>query len=451
MKEPKKNMVVTLTMTGYASDGAGVSRLEDGRVVFVKGALRGEVCRVQLLKVGKSSAWGRVEEVMEPSPERRVPDCPYYPQCGGCQLRHMSYEEELSFKQDRVQEALRRIGGAETAVSVIHGAPEVLRYRNKIQFPVGDGGIGFYRARSHQVIDAADCLLQPMEATRLRNAVKVWVERYQVSSYDERQHQGLLRHVYVRTSRMGESLCALVVNGREIPHQGELLALLQQAEPKLVGVVLAVNRERTNVILGKEYRTLWGQDFLEDVLCGFTFRLSVPSFYQVNREQTQVLYSRALEFAGLTGSETVLDLYCGIGTITSVMAQKAKRVIGAEVVPQAVEDARENALRNGLDNVEFLCGDAGEAARELAERGLQPHVVCVDPPRKGLSPMVIEAIIQMAPERVVYVSCDPGTLGRDVKLFSERGYTLQRAEACDLFPRTNHVEACVLLSHKCLE
>ena len=446
MKEAKKNTLVTLAISGYASDGAGVSRLEDGRVVFVKGALSGEVCRVQLLKVGKSAAWGRVEEIITASPERRVPDCPYYPRCGGCQLRHMSYEEELSFKRDRVQEALRRIGGAQVEVSVIHGAPQVLRYRNKVQFPVGDGGIGFYRARSHQVIDAADCLLQPMEATRLRSAVKTWMEQYQIPAYEETRHQGLLRHLYVRTNRAGEALCALVINGRKLPHQEELVDLLRQAEPKLAGVVLAVNRERTNVILGEEYRTLWGRDDLEDSLCGFTFRLSVPSFYQVNREQTEVLYSRALEFAGLSGGETVLDLYCGIGTITSVLAQKAGRVIGAEVVPAAVEDARQNARRNGLQNVEFLCGDAGEAARELVDRGLRPEVVCVDPPRKGLSPEVIEAIVQMEPERVVYVSCDPGTLGRDVKLFAERGYVLRRAEACDLFPRTAHVETVVLLS-----
>jgi 23S rRNA (uracil1939-C5)-methyltransferase len=448
MRGPKKNELVTLTISGYASDGAGVSRMEDGRVIFVKGALLGEVCRVQLLKVGKTAAWGRVEEVLSASPERRVPDCPYYPRCGGCQLRHMSYEEELAFKRDRVQEALRRLGGVEVEVSIIHGAPQVLRYRNKVQFPVGDGGIGFYRARSHQVIDVEDCLLQPVEATRLRDAVKTWMETYQISAYEEREHRGLLRHLYVRTNRRGEVLCALVVNGRELPRQEELITLLRQAEPKLSGVVLAVNRARTNVILGEEYRTLWGQDALEDELCDFHFRLSVPSFYQVNREQTEVLYSRALEFAGLSGGETVLDLYCGIGTITSVLAQKAGRVIGAEVVPQAVEDARQNALRNGLTNVEFLCGDAGEAARALADRGLRPEVVCVDPPRKGLSQEVIEAIVQMEPERVVYVSCDPGTLGRDVKLFAQQGYHLCRAEACDLFPRTVHVESVVWLQRK---
>lgn len=444
----KKNEQHPLRIEGYGSAGEGVARLE-GQAVFVKGALAGEVCQVQLLKVGKSAAWGRVTQVLTPVPGRQSPDCPRYPRCGGCQLRHMTYAEELRFKRQKVQDALQRIGGWTGRVEKIHGAEAPDRYRNKIQFPVADGPrVGFFRARSHEVIDAEDCLLQPLAATRLREAFKLWMERYQVPAYDERVHGGLIRHFYVRVNQRGQSLCAVIANGTDLPHQEELVQALRRAEPDLAGVVLSVNQEKTNVILGKTHRCLWGRDYLEDTLCGLTFRLSVPSFYQVNREQAEVLYGRALAFAGLTGRETVLDLYCGIGTITLVMARQAGRAIGAEVIPAAVEDAKANAARNGVTNAEFLCADAAQAAQTLADRGLRPDVICVDPPRKGLAPAVIDAIVQMAPQRLVYVSCDPATLARDVKRMEEQGYVLQRAEAVDLFPRTAHVETVVLLSQQ---
>ena len=444
----KKNEQHPLRIEGYGSAGEGVARLE-GQAVFVKGALAGEICQVQLLKVGKSAAWGRVTQVLTPVPGRQSPDCPRYPRCGGCQLRHMTYAEELRFKRQKVQDALQRIGGWTGRVEKIHGAEAPDRYRNKIQFPVADGPrVGFFRARSHEVIDAEDCLLQPLAATRLREAFKLWMERYQVPAYDERVHGGLIRHFYVRVNQRGQSLCAVIANGTDLPHQEELVQALRRAEPDLAGVVLSVNQEKTNVILGKTHRCLWGRDYLEDTLCGLTFRLSVPSFYQVNREQAEVLYGRALAFAGLTGRETVLDLYCGIGTITLVMARQAGRAIGAEVIPAAVEDAKANAARNGVTNAEFLCADAAQAAQTLADRGLRPDVICVDPPRKGLAPAVIDAIVQMAPQRLVYVSCDPATLARDVKRMEEQGYVLQRAEAVDLFPRTAHVETVVLLSRE---
>ena len=444
----KKNEQHPLRIEGYGSAGEGGARLE-GQAVFVKGALAGEICQVQLLKVGKSAAWGRVTQVLTPVPGRQSPDCPRYPRCGGCQLRHMTYAEELRFKRQKVQDALQRIGGWTGRVEKIHGAEAPDRYRNKIQFPVADGPrVGFFRARSHEVIDAEDCLLQPLAATRLREAFKLWMERYQVPAYDERVHGGLIRHFYVRVNQRGQSLCAVIANGTDLPHQEELVQALRRAEPDLAGVVLSVNQEKTNVILGKTHRCLWGRDYLEDTLCGLTFRLSVPSFYQVNREQAEVLYGRALAFAGLTGRETVLDLYCGIGTITLVMARQAGRAIGAEVIPAAVEDAKANAARNGVTNAEFLCADAAQAAQTLADRGLRPDVICVDPPRKGLAPAVIDAIVQMAPQRLVYVSCDPATLARDVKRMEEQGYVLQRAEAVDLFPRTAHVETVVLLSQQ---
>ena len=449
MKKPRENRILPLTMENYGSDGEGVTHLPDGMACFVKGAMRGETCRVRLVKVGRSCAWGEVEEVTDPSPARVKPDCPYYADCGGCSLRHMTYEEELALKKQKVQDALQRIGGSDITVSAIFGAKNTERYRNKVQFPVAEGPrIGFYQKRTHTVTDVDDCLLQPVAAARVRMAVKGWMERWGVSAYDERAHKGLVRHVYVRTNAAGESLCCLMVNGTRLPHEEELVAALRKAEPGLKGVVLGVNRDKTNVILGQSYRTLWGQDVLEETLCGLTFRLSVPSFFQVNREQTEVLYSKALELAGLTGEETVLDLYCGIGTISLALARQAKKVIGAEVVPEAIEDAKANAERNGIENAEFFCGDAGDIAAKLAADGLRPDVITVDPPRKGLAPDVVDTVVQMAPDRVVYVSCDPATLARDVKRFEEQGYHPRTALAVDLFPRTSHVESVVLLSRQ---
>ena len=444
--KPREGQLCRLVIDGYASDGAGVARL-DGMVVFVQGGIRGEACDVRLTHVGRSALWGRVEEVVNPSPARIFPRCLHYTKCGGCQFRHMNYAEELEAKRIRVEDALRRLGGAEIHVSAILGAEQVDRYRNKAQFPVAKGPrIGFYRPRSHDVIDVDDCLLQGEAAARLRGAVKEWMAEYSIPAYNERTFTGLVRHVYVRTNRAGRSLCCLLVNGRGVPREVELVRALRRAEPNLAGIVLGVNEKHNNVILGDSYRTLWGEDFLSDTLCGLTFRLSVPSFYQVNPAQTEVLYGKALEFAGLTGAETVLDLYCGIGTISLVMARKAGMVWGAEVVPQAVDDAIANAQRNHIENARFLCADAGEAARYLEGEGGRPDVVCVDPPRKGLAEDVVDTIADMGPERVVYVSCDPGTLGRDVKRFAGRGYTLKKAVAVDMFPRTAHVETVVLLS-----
>ena len=444
--KPREGQLCRLVIDGYASDGAGVARL-DGMVVFVQGGIRGEACDVRLTHVGRSALWGRVEEVVNPSPARIFPRCLHYTKCGGCQFRHMNYAEELEAKRIRVEDALRRLGGAEIHVSAILGAEQVDRYRNKAQFPVAKGPrIGFYRPRSHDVIDVDDCLLQGEAAARLRGAVKEWMAEYSIPAYNERTFTGLVRHVYVRTNRAGRSLCCLLVNGRGVPREAELVRALRRAEPNLAGIVLGVNEKHNNVILGDSYRTLWGEDFLSDTLCGLTFRLSVPSFYQVNPAQTEVLYGKALEFAGLTGAETVLDLYCGIGTISLVMARKAGMVWGAAVVPQAVDDAIANAQRNHIENARFLCADAGEAARYLGGEGVRPDVVCVDPPRKGLAEDVVDTIADMGPERVVYVSCDPGTLGRDVKRFAGRGYTLKKAVAVDMFPRTAHVETVVLLS-----
>lgn len=300
--------------------------------------------------------------------------------------------------------------------------------------------VGYYRPRSHDVLDVADCLLQPETVTALRLAFLGWMEDFHVPPYEETSRSGLIRHLYVRTNRAGEALCCVVANGSSLPHTQELVRRLRQAVPALAGVVLNQNTRDTNVILGPDYHTLWGRDFLEETLCGMTFRLSVPSFFQINRAQTERLYAQALDFAGLTGTETVLDLYCGIGTISLALAQRAAQVIGAEIVPQAIEDARANAARNGVDNVRFLCGDAGQTAAQLAREGIRPQVICVDPPRKGLAPEVPAILAGMAPERIVYVSCDPATLARDVKRLAELGYRTVRAQGVDLFPRTAHVE-----------
>ena len=443
----EKNKVYRARVEGYTSEGLGVARI-DGQAVFVHRALRGEDCDVLLLKVLKNAAFGKVVRVYEPSPHRVEPDCPYYGKCGGCDFRHMDREEELYAKKTRVQDALRRIGGSDVQVEEIL-AGERLHYRNKSQFPIAaDGTVGFYKARSHQVIPVENCLLQKVDANNVQLKFDRYIRLYNVSCYDERTQQGLLRHLYVRTNGAGESLVCIFANGRELPHEAELVALLREASPRIVGVVLGVNTQPTGAILGKEYRTLWGTDVLTDELCGLTFRLSVPSFYQVNREMAEVLYAKAVEFAALTGTETVLDLYCGAGTITQVMARHAGRVIGAEIVPKAIEDAKANAERNGVENVEFFCGDASAVAADFAAKGLRPDVICVDPPRKGLAPEVVRAAAQMAPRRIVYVSCDPATLARDVKLFAAEGYGAVRAAAVDMFPGTANVESVVALERR---
>lgn len=448
MSQWRKNTVHTLDITGYTAEGMGVARLE-GRVVFVPYTIAGERWMVRLEKVNKTVAWGRGVELIQASPERVEGDCPLFGRCGGCQFRHMTYAEELRAKRQRVSDALERLGGVALDLPPVLGAEHPVRYRNKVQFPVSEGrrglAVGYYRPRSHDVLDAEDCLLQPREVTVLRRAFKEWMVTYGVPPYDETRRTGLIRHLYVRTNRAGEGLCCVVVNGESVPFAGELVEALRGALPHLVGVVLNKNTRDTNVILGEHYRTLWGRDWLEEELCGLTFRLSVPSFFQINQPQTQRLYQVALEFAGLTGTETVLDLYCGIGTISLAMARQAGRVIGAEIVPQAIEDAKKNAQRNGVTNGEFFCGDAGAVAQKLSEEGVRPDVICVDPPRKGLAPQVPEILAGMGPERIVYVSCDPATLARDVKRFGEFGYRAVRGQAVDLFPRSAHVETVILL------
>ena len=444
--ELAKNQEHTVTIEGYGEGGMGVARI-DGRVVFVHGALRGEKCRVLILKTLKSVAFAKVLEVIEPSSERMESDCPYFPRCGGCTYRHIRYEEELRLKKQRVQDNLSRIGGSDVTVEEILGAQDTLRYRNKAQYPVSkDGAVGFYRARTHEVIECEHCLLVRPEADAAAEALREYMQSCRVAGYDEKTGRGLVRHLYVRSNAAGESLVCVLVNGDKLPKEDRLVTLLRDACPKCTGIVLGTNTKKGNVILGDRYRTLWGSDRLEDTLCGKTFRLSVPSFYQVNRVQAERLYAKAIEFAGLTGQETVLDLYCGAGTITLALSDHAKKVLGAEIVPEAIDDARENAARNGVKNAEFFCGDASDVAKKLARENLRPDVITVDPPRKGLAADVVESIAEMQPQRVVYVSCDSATMARDVKRLADLGYTAQRACAVDMFPRADHIETVVLLS-----
>jgi len=446
MSDLAKNQLHTVTIEGYGNDAMGVARI-DGRVVFVQGALCGERCEILILKVLKNVAFAKVNKLLEVSPVRVESDCPYFPRCGGCTYRHMSYEEELCLKRQRVQDNLSRIGGSDAAVEEILGAEDILRYRNKAQYPVSESGaVGFYRARTHEVIECEHCLLLRQEAEGAAEGLRRYMTKYAVPGYNMKTGRGIIRHLFARVSAAGDCLICIVANAEKLPHEQELADIIREECPSAIGIVLSVNKERNNVVLGSRYRTLWGKDRLEDTLCDLTFRLSVPSFYQVNRAQAQRLYAKAIEFADLKDRETVLDLYCGAGTITLAMAAHAGRVIGAEIVPEAIEDAKENALRNGIENAEFFCGDASDVAAKLAREHLRPDVITVDPPRKGLAPDVIEAIAQMAPQKVVYVSCDSATMARDVKRFAELGYIAKRACAVDLFPRADHVEAVCLLT-----
>ena len=455
MADWKKNAIHPLDIQGYTAEGMGVARL-DGRVVFVPGTISGERWRVRLEKVNKNVAWGRGVELLIPSAERIEPDCALAGKCGGCQFRHMTYAEALRAKHQRVADALERVGGIHMELPQVLGAECPERYRNKVQFPVAsltDGrgmnglAVGYFRPRSHNVLNVEDCMLQPEAVSKLRNAFVFNASHMHLTAYDEKTGQGLLRHLYFRTNSRGEALCCIVINGDRLPHADQLVSELREAYPELVGVVLNINKKDTNVILGDRYVTLWGQDYLEETLCGMTFRLSVPSFFQINRAQTERLYAKTLEFADLSGTETVLDLYCGIGTISLALSRRAGKVIGGEIVPQAIEDAKANAQRNGVTNAEFFCGDAGAIAKKLADEGIHPDVICVDPPRKGLGPEVPSILAQMAPDRIVYVSCDPATLARDVKRLEELGYRAVKGQPVDMFPRTAHVETVVMLEN----
>lgn len=447
-----KNQIIDLTVTAMSAEGNGIGRAEDGMTVFVPFTAVGDVIRCRIVKVQKTMAFGIVDEIITSSKDRAAHiACAAFGKCGGCAYCHVNYEAELQYKWQRVADALMRIGGLDILPEPIIGCASPERYRNKAQYPVGKGEsgtkIGFYAARSHRIIDQRDCLLQPACFETVLQVVDAWIKEANVSLYDETTHKGLLRHVYIRQgTASGELMVCLVCTSGKLPQADRLVESLKRMLPELSSVMVNLNRRDTNVVLGDTSFVLYGNSFINDMLCGKTFRLSPLSFYQVNRDQAERLYQKAAEEAHLSGTETLLDLYCGTGTIGLSMADKVKTLIGVEVVEPAVEDARLNAQVNGITNARFIAADAAKAAVQLEKEGICPDVVIVDPPRKGCDERLIDTVSRMAPERIVYVSCDPATFARDLKRFSQRGYRTVRVTPVDMFPRTAHVESVACLT-----
>lgn len=448
----KKNQEFELTIDGMTAQGSGVGHY-DGLAVFVANTAEGDRILCHIIKAKKNYAVGKVVKILDPSPDRTESDCPVSDQCGGCCYRQIAYEAELRIKAQKVQDSFTRIGHLEgLSYQPILGCDVREGYRNKAQYPVaaipGHGPrIGFYAANSHRVVEGMDCRLQPPVFAHVLRLIRGWMMQFGITCYDERYHKGLLRHIYLRQGiRTGELMVCMVVNGTNLPHSFDLLRLLRDDIEEFRTLIVNYNTKKTNVILGGEEEVLYGEGFITDILLGKRFRISPRSFFQVNTLQAEVLYSKAAELAQLTPSDTLLDLYCGTGTIGLTMADRVKKLYGAEIVPAAVEDARRNAAANGISNAEFLCGDAAEAAAEFRSRGIHPDVILVDPPRKGLSPALIQTISEMGPKRTVYVSCDPATLARDCARFAELGWQVRTVCPVDMFPRTAHVETVVLLS-----
>lgn len=487
----EKNQEFIVTIEDMNEDGAGVGKV-DGYIWFVKDAVIGDVVRAKAMKMKKSYGFARLMEVLEPSGSRVIPSCPVARQCGGCQLQAMSYEEQLKFKERKVMNNLIRIGKfAENEIHMlpIMGMEEPWRYRNKAQFPFGKdkGGnviAGFYAGRTHAIVEAGDCLLGVEENREILDIVKLFMKEMKIEPYDESSHKGLVRHVLIRKGfKTGEIMVCLVINGKKLPGKERLVEMLCGGDGKdekgqginregingkeiygketngnetdghgirgMTSISYSVNQEKTNVIMGKEIVNLYGPGFITDYIGNLKYQISPLSFYQVNPVQTERLYGTALEYAGLTGNETVWDLYCGIGTISLFLAQKAKKVYGVEIVPQAIEDARRNAEINGIKNAEFFVGKAEEVLPEQFEKNhVHADVIVVDPPRKGCDTVCLDTILKMRPERVVYVSCDSATLARDLRYLADGGYMVERGRCCDMFPGTVHVETVVMLSHK---
>ena len=450
MEELKKNQIYTVAIDGYSSEAYGVCRI-GGRAAFVPRALEGEKWRVRIVKVSASAVYARGEELLEPSPARIEPDCPFFGKCGGCDCRHMSYEEEVRFKLDRVNAALERIGRQTVKAKEIVGSDVIERYRNKGIFAVAevDGApqSGVFRERSHELIGVDRCLLQNELAERAAKAVTAFMRKNAFPAYDEKSGRGTVRHVFCRRALRSSDAVVCIVSAKGFGDKTPLLVdALRETCPELSGIVLNVNKTPGNTVLTGEFHTLWGKAEIVDELCGSKFSIAPQAFFQINPPQAERLYERAVRYAG--SDELAFDLYCGAGTISLCLAGHFRRVIGAEIVPEAIENARANAKANGVENIEFLCADAGEAAQKLAARDLRPDVIVVDPPRKGMSEEAVRAVCSMGPQRVVYVSCDPATLARDILRFTELGYTLREATAVDMFPRTSHIETVVLMSQK---
>lgn len=446
-----KNQCFEMTCDAFGQDAQGVCRHE-GMAVFVPGLLPGERALVRIVKPEKRYAFGRVEKLLEKSPSRAEPFCPINKRCGGCVCQHMTYEASLSFKRQQVQDLLQRVGGLSIEVPPVWGMAHPFGYRNKGAYPVaqtdGAPACGFFAPRSHDLVPLPEggCTIQGEDSAKATQAVLRWMRENSVPAYDEQTGRGLVRHIMTRSTTSGELMVVVVVTRADIPKASRLIELLRAAVPGLCSICLSVNSRRTNVILGTDIRVLWGKAAMEDTLCGLRFSVSPLSFFQVNPRQTERLYGLALEYAGLTGTETVVDAYCGAGTISLLLAQKAKKVIGIEIVPEAIQNANENAARNGIANAEFHVGATEELLPKLVANGLRPDVIVLDPPRKGCDPAVLQAIIAAAPKRVVYVSCGAPTLARDARLLAEGGYAAEKVQCVDMFCWTGVVETVMLLS-----
>lgn len=448
---PDKNQQIELEITDMTHEGSGVGHFQ-GMAIFVPNTAVGDLADTRIVKVCKSHCFGKAERILRPSPDRADPDCPVYKRCGGCVFRHITYEAELRCKARSVQENLRRIGGIDLECEPIEPSPAWEGYRNKAQYPVRmQGGklcAGFFAMRTHEVVDSSVCALQPPAFATVVETVLAFLREHGIPAYDETTGTGLLRHLYLRQgAHSNEMMLCLVVNGSAIPKTRELIDRLLETEPNLVSIVLSSNTARTNVILGPKTRVLYGKETISDTMCGLRFDLAPAAFYQVNTPAAERLYGLAAEYAGLTGKETLLDLYCGAGTIGLSMAHNAKEVIGVELVGQAVENAASNAASNDIHNARFFQGDAAEAAARLAEEGIRPDVVILDPPRKGCEESLLHTVAKMGPKRIVYISCNSATLARDCALFEKLGYRAQRCRPVDLFPRTAHCEVVTQMAY----
>lgn len=448
----KKNDIVTVTIEDMGKDGEGIGKV-DGFTLFIKDAVIGDVVEAKLMKVKKNYGYARLMKIVTPSADRVEPKCPVYRQCGGCQIQALDYQAQLKFKERKVRGNLERIGGfTDIPLEPIMGMEEPYHYRNKAQFPVGmdkNGEIvtGFYAGRTHDIIPNTKCYLGSEGNEEILQVVLDYMKTYNVSAYDEAKGKGLVRHILIRTGfTSGEIMVCLVINGKKLPKSEKLVEALKKIQG-MTSITFNVNEKRTNVILGEEIKLLWGRTYIQDNIGDITYRISPLSFYQVNPVQTKKLYETALEYADLKGEETVWDLYCGIGTISLFLAQRAKQVYGVEIVPQAIEDARENAVLNHIENAKFYVGKAEEVLPELYDQeGIYADVIVVDPPRKGCDEKCLETIVKMQPKRVVYVSCDSATLARDLRYLCDRGYEVKRVRGCDMFPMTGHVETVVLMT-----
>lgn len=448
----KKNQDIEIEITGITTEGSGVGHY-DGIAVFVPNTATGDVIDCHIIKTKKNYAVGKINHILKAAKSRIAPDCDVFSRCGGCVFRHINYSAECEMKKQRVIDAFARLGHIEISPEEIIKSGRENRYRNKAQYPVrlenGKLSIGFFAQNSHRVIDCSDCMLQPKEFGKIVSVFRTWIEKNNISVYNEETHKGLLRHIYIRKAfETNQVMVCAVINGHNLPKKDDLIVSLLKCTDNIASITVNENTNDSNVILGKKCYTIWGSDFIEDILCGVKVRISPLSFYQINRDQAEKLYYKAAEYAELSENDTLLDLYCGAGTIGLSMAKKVKKLIGVEIIPEAIEDAKINAEINGIDNAEFICGDAPEAAKILADRGIKPDVIIVDPPRKGCAPDLLDTIDRMNPDRLVYISCDPATLARDCAILKEKGYEVQKVTPVDMFPKTSHVETVVKLTKK---